>query len=83
MIQPPDMLPTPNADKEGSDLGMEIINQEDLMHNEIVIQNFGKYLHQFVEFSSWAVPSNYFIMQPEWIKKHGKVPPFNFVAYSD
>lgn len=83
MIQPPDMLPTPNLEKDGSPDHLMEINQEDLMHNEIVIQNFGKYLHQFVEFSSWAIPSNYFVNQPEWIKKHGKVPPFNFVVYSD
>ena len=33
---------------------------DDLLHNEKVIQNFGKYRDQFVEFMSWRFPSTFF-----------------------
>jgi hypothetical protein len=59
------------------------IETENLMKDEIVIKNFGKYLQQFVKFMAWPKPSSFFTRHENWSKQHGKVPEFNYVAYSD
>jgi len=81
-------LPPKKDDENGSNHGENrYMTTYDLLHNETVSKNFGKYRDQFVEFKSWLIPGEFFFIHEAWIKSHTinqtSLPPFDYIKYSD
>ena len=49
---------------------------------DLISKNFGKYRDQLLLFKQWAIPNEFFIIQPTWVANHFNAEPFDYLKYS-